>query len=286
MSFSRPDDLTPPHRPSVVDGVAFDVHGPQEGFPMFWLHGSPSCRWEAVLLRDWAHQRGMCVAAVDRPGCGASHHQPGWTMLYVARQLGRLANRLGWERFGVAGGSGGGPYVLAVAHEMPKRLAFAVSLACAGAFRDGPRVRPGLVDMGAAMAARFPGALRLGFSAFRIGSTQPLFAGWAEPLVRLGVGQEQMGQLFLEVAAEGARQGVDGWVRDTEVLHGPWGFDVGAIRCPVELVAGSKDGFVPLRYVRALADEIPGSRFEVAEGASHFETIFDHDRLSRLCRPR
>jgi len=253
---------------------------------MFWLHGSPSCRWEAVLLRDWAHRQGARLLAVDRPGCGASRFEPGWTMRGVALQLGRLATHLGWERFGVAGGSGGGPFVLAVAHEMPQRSSFAVALACAGAFRDGPRVRPGLVDQGGAWATRIPGGLRLGFSAFQQSLRFPGLNWLAETAGRLGVGESGLGALFVRVAREGARNGIAGWVRDTEVLHGPWGFDVGAIRCPVDLVAGTRDGFVPPRYVRALAERIPTSRLHLAEGASHFRTIFDDDQLSTLCRPR
>ena len=285
VSLGSSADLEPPEAPTIWEGIAFDAYGPQDGFPMFWLHGSPSCRWEAVLLRDWARRRGVRLLAVDRPGCGASKFEPGWSMRGVALQLGRLATHLGHERFGVAGGSGGGPFVLAAAHEMPQRLLFAVALACAGAFRDGPRVRPGLVDLGAAWASRLPGALRLGFTAFRRGVQLPALTWLAEPAARLGAGEAGLGPLFVRVAREGARNGVQGWIRDTELLHGPWGFDVGAIHCPVDLVAGTRDGFVPPRYVEALARQIPGSRLHLSEGASHFRTIFDEDRLDALCRP-
>lgn len=42
-----------------------------------------------------------------------------------------------------------------------------------------------------------------------------------------------------------------------------------AIRCPTLIVAAGEDGFIPLARTRALAEAIPGARFEVMEGAGH-----------------
>ena len=45
--------------------------------------------------------------------------------------------------------------------------------------------------------------------------------------------------------------------------------ELGAIHCPALIVAAELDGFVPLDRCRALAEAIPGARFEVIDGAGH-----------------
>ncbi len=49
--------------------------------------------------------------------------------------------------------------------------------------------------------------------------------------------------------------------------------ELAAIRCPTLVIAAGEDGFIPLDRTRALAEVIPGARFEVMEGAGHAVVI-------------
>jgi pimeloyl-ACP methyl ester carboxylesterase len=265
--------------------VACDLRGQTDGArKLFWFHGTPSCRLEAVLWDRFAHDAGYGLAAMDRPGLGGSDPRPHASMTDVADDALRVADRLGWDRFSVAGGSGGGPFVLALAHQAPDRVERAVALACAGAF-ELAEVVPSWADWASTWAVRHPAWLRRYFEALRLGARVPesvttWLARWLGPALP---GQHpELAEVFRRCLNEVFAQGVEGAVQDLTTLHRPWGFSLEAIRTPVTLVAGTVDTFVPFSYSEAIARRIPESVVEVALGDGHFETIFDRLRLAQL----
>ncbi len=266
--------------------LAYDVRGAPDGRPVFWFHGSPSCRWEAILLDAFGREHGYRIIASDRPGIGGSAPAPGWSMLDYAGDVVALADELGFERFSVAGGSGGGPFVLAMAALVPTRLDCAISLACAGAFEiDSLRAQIGWVDRLAAWAVPKPGLLTAYFGLIAAGArTPPSVVALLAPLMSrwLPSSDPRLPTLFLRTLREATKNGYSGVVEDTKVLHRAWGFDVTSIRFPVDFVNGTRDEFVPFAYGAELADRIPGARLHTAQDATHFGTIFDLNRLQRL----
>ena len=83
---------------------------------------------------------------------GESDFKHGRTLLGWAADVAELADHLGQWRFGVAGASGGGPYVLAVAHALAERLQFAADLADAGPVDEAGRTASSTVP-----SARYSG---------------------------------------------------------------------------------------------------------------------------------
>lgn len=282
---------TPPQHHLRPGGrkLGYDLRGEPGGRPVYWFHGSPSGRLEAVLLDAWAREHGLCIVATDRPGLGASDPHPGWTMESFAEDVTSLASALGHDRFAVAGGSGGGPFVLALAAFAGPRIDRAVSLACAGAFDLEGLERLGWVDRVAAWAVRRQRWLvDLYFGALNA------FARAPEPLARgAGAmfapgGQGQLAVLLLRTVRESLMRGTGPLIEDTEVLHRPWAVPLDRIAIHVDLVNGTRDEFIPFAYGETLLRHIPKATLHVAEGDDHFRTIFDLDRLSRLldARPR
>lgn len=268
--------------PQRLDGTTYDLHGPEEGRPCIWFYGSPSGRLEALLLYELAYRRGHRFLCIDRPGVGGAAYTPGWTMLDHIRAAVKVADHLQWEKFSVAGGSGGGPYVLAAASFAPHRIDRAVSLACAGAFEhDDLRARAGWVDRIAAWGVR-TGLIK---PAFGVGL--PLMARLPSAAAELGghlfapTGHRPIARLLVATLKESLRNGTNGLIRDTEVLHQAWGFSLASIQTKVTLVNGTKDPFIPLAYGTAFAKRIPQARLFLAEGDDHFKTIFDLERLDR-----
>lgn len=61
----------------------------------------------------------------------------------------------------------------------------------------------------------------------------------------------------------------------------PWRHRLGAIAVPTLVIHGTADPLFPLAHGRALADEIPGARLLVLQGAGHVLHPDDHDAVAR-----
>lgn len=293
VRFPLPDDLQaaldrPADRVTLSDGrtLSYRDSGDPSGTPILWFHGTPSCRMEGVMLDEPGRRFHMRFLALDRPGIGQSDPHPGWSMLDHIHDAVQLADRLGLERFGVMGGSGGGPFVLAAALACPERLTCAVSLACAGAF-ELPELRAhiGLVDRIAAWSiAHSPLAVRTYFAGLRLGSrlsptTAHTLGRWMPGMVPGRV--PAIAPLGVVLMREMLRQGDAGGAADAAVLHNPWGFELTQIRAPVDFYQGTRDEFIPVAYSTTLASLVPQSRLILCEGDDHFATIYDLDRIVR-----
>ncbi len=272
-----------------VENVTFVT---PEGKPVFYFHGLGGSRLEAAMLDiDDFVRAGVRVIAPDRPGMGGSDFQPersftGWQADVVA-----LAERLGLEKFGVFGVSGGGGYVAACACLIPERLTAAVIVSGAG-HMDSPEARAGLPFMArlmywlAARSVRVTGML--------LNLTKPRKLADPDAIRKqmkrsLPPGEaaflDKPGRLeaFILSGAESMRQGVDGIAWDTHLYARPWDFRLEDIRFPVRLLHGEADRNVPVAVARKLAASIPGCQATFYPGEGHFSTVGNH--LDEVIQP-
>jgi pimeloyl-ACP methyl ester carboxylesterase len=56
---------------------------------------------------------------------------------------------------------------------------------------------------------------------------------------------------------------------------------IGAVSVPALVLAGSADPIVPVARVRAIHEALPGSHFEVVEGAGHVPTAEQRPEVAR-----
>lgn len=106
---------------------------------------------------------GVRIVALDRPGYGLSDFQPHRTILDWPRDVEEAAEALGLTRFSVIGSSGGGPYALACAYELPERVTRAGLISGVGSY-DAPGATQGMRwqnRLGFQFGARFPSLARL-----------------------------------------------------------------------------------------------------------------------------
>lgn len=89
--------------------------GDPTGEVAFYFHGTGSSRLETALYADAAAAHGVRLIGWDRPGAGRSPVQPGRTLLDVVSDTRAVADHLGVDAVRVAGLSGGGSHVLALA---------------------------------------------------------------------------------------------------------------------------------------------------------------------------
>ncbi|KAK9426093.1 hypothetical protein SUNI508_12637 [Seiridium unicorne] len=87
---------------------------------VFYHHGFPASHAEARLYDTAAQKHEIRLIAIDRPGMGNSTYQPNRQLLDWPAHLLALTDHLKVEQFGILGTSGGGPYVLACWHSIPR----------------------------------------------------------------------------------------------------------------------------------------------------------------------
>ena len=222
------------------------------GPPVLLLHGLGSC------AADWAPQAPVLeprfrVLAVDLPGHGASPLPPGrLTIERMAEAVAELAGAVTAEPAHVVGLSLGACVALRVALQAPARVR---SLTLANPFA---RIRPD-----------GPGALvRMAHRLLLLG-TAPMPSLAAHVASRLFPWPEQRSLYEGAVASLGAtsRRGYAAAMRALARFDARG--QLAAIRCPTLVVAGDRDGVVPLGAKLRLGASIPGARVVVVPASGH-----------------
>jgi pimeloyl-ACP methyl ester carboxylesterase len=273
------------HFLGLSDGrrLGYTEFGDPLGIPLFAFHGTPGSRFMFRLVHEPAWRLGLRIIAPDRPGFGLSDCQENRTLADWPNDVCALADELGLDRFGVAGISGGGPYVAACAALAPERVTAAALISPVGplhstevpdnlptaqivTFRLLPHVRP-------AMA----GALSIGRLMF-LNASDSMYrmimrrAGPADEHILL---RPEVRKNLLAGVIEGFRPGIQGVVQEMKIFARPWNIPFEAIKAPVLLWQGAADNNVPVAASLRLAKIIPGCELFRIEGAGHY-WIFDH----------
>ena len=200
----------------------------------------------------------------------------------------QVADRLNIERFGVVGLSGGGPYVLACAHELPERVV------------------AGAVLGGVAPVARRRGRLRWGGGPGRAheppagGVHQPLgHLFWAtvfalRPLASqafdLFIGtmpegdqevmrRPEMKQMFIDDLLRASRSRLHAPIYDLVLFARPWGFSLRDIRVPIRFWHGDADHLVPLDHGEHQARLVPDAELVVRPREGHMGSLDAADEI-------
>ncbi len=264
---------------TLSDGrcIGYAEYGDPRGKPLFFFHGIPGSR----LFRppdEVTTKAGVRLICAERPGYGESTFQPGRCKLDWPNDVAQLADKLGIQRFAVMGHSAGGPYALACAYALPKRVAMAVTLSGAGP-ADAPGASKGLILQNA-LAFRFgrylPGWL-LRAVASRIYSAHQAAliagidrdAGTRAAADQALYDQPDIRKVCDESEIEGLRPGMQGVAWDVWLMVRPWGFSLQEIRVPVQIWHGTTDTQTSTQMARYMAAQIPDAKCTICEGEAH-----------------
>ncbi len=263
---------------TLSDGrpLAFTDIGDPNWPCVLFFHGAPSSRLRLAYLEPHFLAARVRAVSLDRPGYGRSAAQPRRLITDWPADASALADRLGIDRFVVAGHSSGGPYAVACAALLHKRVLACVTMggvtdmAWDGAWEGFPETERQLMRLPDEEAVLAACVERFGHDGSRFLASSEL--EFPEPDANL-YADETIAPFLTAARLEAFRQGVGGYAQDVFVQSQPWSFDPGAITVPVRIVHGAMDTLVPLAHSRHTSALVPGSEVEVLPDHGHFTIL-------------
>ncbi|MDQ1374661.1 MAG: hypothetical protein QOJ09_1999 [Actinomycetota bacterium] len=265
----------------LADGrrLSFAEFGPPDGRPVVWLHGTPGARRQIPeAARLAAHEVGVRLIGIDRPGVGESTPHLYRNVLAFADDLGAVADALGVGRFAVIGLSGGGPYVLAAAYAFPHRVV-------AGAVLGGVAPSVGPDAIGGGLVGRLASLGPLA-EVFRVplGLTMTGILWALRPLASPGLdlyarfspegdrkvfARPEIKAMFIDDLLNGSRTGIRAPILDFVLFTRDWGFSVRDVAVPIRWWHGDADHIVPLAHGEHVVRLLPNAELFIRAGESH-----------------
>lgn len=260
--------------------LAWADFGDPAGDPVFWFHGTPGARWQ--LPHDagrLAVERGLRIITVERPGTGDSTPHVYREIVEFADDLRQVADDLGVDEFAVVGLSGGGPYLLAAAHELGDRMKAGIVLGGIGPTRGSDSIvsHTMLLVPVAALLEQVRGPLTSGLHR-AIHVVKPLADPAVDVFFRLMPGDRahmtarplDRRQFTADMIDANERSGLGAAINDLILFGRHWGFELRNIRVPIVFYGGSSDIIVPYLHAERQSKRVAGSRLRTYEGRGHF----------------
>lgn len=263
--------------------VGFAEYGAAEGRPVLWFHGTPGGRRQIPpAARRFAARRGVRLIALERPGVGGSTPHLHGSVLGWAGDVEEVADRLGLERIALVGLSGGGPYVLACAHELGDRVVAGAVLGGVAPARGEDAAAGGAMEVAARLTPLL-GVLRHPLGLLLRATVQTLrplasqavdLYAWTAPEGDREVFRRpELREMFIDDIVCGARDHFHAPVYDLMLFGRPWGFSPKDIRVPIRLWHGDADNLVPLSHAEHLAELIPDAELRVRPREGHLGNL-------------
>jgi pimeloyl-ACP methyl ester carboxylesterase len=270
---------------TLADGrcIGFAEYGAPDGRPVLWFHGTPGARRQIpVAAREAAQLHGVRLISLERPGVGSSTPYLYEAVLGWTADVDECTDRLGVDRFGLVGLSGGGPYALACAYHSPDRVVSGAVLGSVAPTRGDDAVPGGLVDL-AARAAPLLVALHQPFgqalwAAVRL--ARPVASPAFELYLRTAPAGDRrvcrtpgMKDMFIDDLLRGSRRWFTAPLLDLVLFGREWGFPLGRVEVPVHLWHGDSDNIVPLAHGRHLATRLPRADLRIRATEGHLGSL-------------
>jgi pimeloyl-ACP methyl ester carboxylesterase len=245
---------------------------------VFYSHGYPASRVEAVIAHRAALERGVTIVALDRPGFGSSDWYSGRRFEDWAEDVRLVADHLGIPRFGVLGVSGGTPTAVATAAALPERVSSLVVVSGIAPVVNGRSLQGmNIANRGLLLLGRkFPWLAHgcISSIAWLWRAFPRLVAVWFGVLLpavdREIVHRREVGIILAKNIKEALSQGVRGAASEFMLLTSDWSHLLSKVTVPTTIWHGDADSYVPLGMGEAVHRGIAGSTFRKVEGGGHF----------------
>lgn len=253
--------------------------GPPHGTPVLYFHGTPSSRLEAEMLADACNQTGVFLLAVDRPGMGLSSYQASHTVANWAHDVDELLalfrNHVSPRRWGLLAFSGGTPFGLSCAQQLPQSISCLAILSPRAP--GAPGVPRGIADQGVYMVRRRPRLATVALNAkFRQLRRRPQHTRFRQLDRFADVDRafvDRHADWFRRTGLEAVRCGSAGIVQDISLLPWPWNVPLRNVGVPVSIWQGTQDYSAPIATSQFLASQIPRCETYLLQNQGHFTML-------------
>lgn len=263
--------------------LSFEVGGDPLGYPVIGLHGTPGCRLSRWPADSAYADAGVRYVTTDRAGYGQSTRRRGRSVADEVHDVVAVADAMGFGRFGIIGGSGGGPHALACAALLPHRVERAACLVGLAPLGDGGLPRDEWLagmdrdsaqelewaEAGEAVLIRELTRQQRRMEEQVAADPGGLFGDEIGDADRGFLERPETVAALLRIIPEQAAHGVFGWVDDTLAFAAPWGFEPRRITIPVLIAYGRADVNVPPSHGDWLAANVPAAAVVVNELGGH-----------------
>jgi pimeloyl-ACP methyl ester carboxylesterase len=245
--------------------LAWRSSGAEDDPTLLWLHNSTGSSCTAPALP------GVRVVSYDRPGFGGSTFHSQRSLVTDVDDVEALLDHLDIGRTTIMAFSGGAAVGYAAAVRIPQRI-----------------TRLGIVSGAPWPTGELPSAevLRAAASALRA-DPRAVVDGLADgaPVrdARVLADPALREELF-RGAVDAVATGVDGWIREAQLLRTRWPFRPSDVQAPVVMWHGSEDGTVTAEAASAVARALPSADLRMIADAGHLGWMLERAEIIRdLC---
>jgi pimeloyl-ACP methyl ester carboxylesterase len=269
--------------------LGYSEVGALHGKPLLHFHGGGCSRIEGSLLDGPAKRHGLRIICPDRPGTGLSTFSPGWQIVDWPLDVVELADALKLADFSISGFSGGGPFALACASKISKRITGTTLVSAIGPLAE-PDMEKGIsnaIISSYRTARNAPWKLYPQFLGMKIIFSEKSFKKMLRKMpeadqISISTHPEYF-PVLLQNFKEGFRH-VGGVIHEMRLLASPWKFDIKAIQTPIHLWHGEADRNVPPAMGRYLSRIIPHCEAHFLPGEGHYSVFLNHvDEILETC---
>jgi pimeloyl-ACP methyl ester carboxylesterase len=271
-----------PVRDGRVLGVA-EWGPPRAEQTVIWFHGTPGARRQVPEgARRIAHERGVRIVGIERPGVGLSTPHQYHRLLEFTEDLGIALENIGVDRFSVVGLSGGAPYALAAAYAFGERVPTVGILGGVVPSGGEEGTGGGLVSVATRFKPLLPlvseplGALLTGLvrSIRPIGSPAlELYARFSPPGDRAVLRVPENKEMFLDDIINSGRHSMRAAAYDAILFTRYWGFSVQDVENPITWWAGDEDNIVPLAHAEHIVPLLQHAELRIRPGDGHLSGL-------------
>lgn len=256
--------------------LGYAEYGPKDGLPVMLMHASGSSRLERHPDSSIVEKAGVRLIVPDRPGGGLSDINPKQSLLDWAWDVSALADHLEIKKFSIIGNSLGGPFSLACARQLEKRIKRLVLVAGFGPVNNVKDLE-GMYAPNRLMffLARYEHILAetiMTFAIHKITMEAYQENQWRSLSTadKALIGDRTVKDRIKESHLENSRHSNYNTFMEVFLAACSWGFELSDINVPVELWQGEQDCIVPPHMARNMAAKLTNCRLRLIPDAGHY----------------
>lgn len=278
-----------PHYLTLQDGrkLTYAEYGDCQGTPLLFFHGTPGTHLIAQMAEEGAKKYGFRLIAPDRPGLGESDLQPQRQLYHYPLDIVQLLHALGLKQCGIVAISGGVPYALQCAHDLPEQIPFVVSLS--GWVSYG---RPEVKQVSIPKIFRFfhwcdqhcrliTALVGVGMRAGLQKKPDKMIKNFITTLPTADqkiLAQEPYYTILRQDLQNAFAQGWRGPAQEGALQFAVPGYEFSSLRQPLLLLHGTADNIAPYAMVEVMKDHLPNVKeLRRVEEGGHFCAITEQD---------